>query len=79
MVKKLHLDSVIQPDGTVWFTLVFENPTKFFVEELHDSNLPFIKHKIRTISAADLEEHAINGVCMSKLVKSKLKEVYGFN
>jgi hypothetical protein len=79
MVKKLYLDSTVKPEGTVWFTLVFENPTKFFVEELHDSNLPFVKHRVETISAADLDERTINGVSMKKVVVAKLNEVYGFS
>lgn len=78
MVKKLYLDSVVKPEMTVWFSIVFENSTKFFVEVMQDFNHPSHQREVKTISAADLEEHDINGVSMKKLVTARLNQFYGF-
>ena len=87
MAKKVHLDSVAKPNGTVWFTLVFENPASFFVEERFDSNRPFSNNKIKEIKPGEFSGHVVNGVSLSKLVNfqlnelaaGKLSEVHRFN
>lgn len=75
MPKKVHLDSVNKAQGTVWFTLVFDNPDRFFVEERFDSNQPFLKNKVKEIKPGEFDQHTVNGVSLSKLVNLQLNEL----
>jgi hypothetical protein len=87
MAKKVHLDSVSKTNGTVWFTLIFENSKEFFVEERFDSDMPYLKNKVKAIPPAEFNQHTINGVPLAKLVNfgltelvaTKLNEVHRYN
>jgi hypothetical protein len=75
MSKKIHLDSMNKPEGTVWFTLVFENEKQFYVEKCYDTNLAFIKNRLEKIDPTEFGKHSINGVSLAKLVETKLSEL----
>jgi hypothetical protein len=79
MAKKYHLDSVAKADGTVSFTLVFEDPTRFFVEERHEPRLPDVEKIIKNIPPSEFGKHHVNGVSLIKLVAIKLGEGQNFN
>jgi len=78
MAKKIHLDAIIKPEGTTWFTLIFEN-NKSFIEERLDSNMPNVKNAIKTILPSDFGKHIVNGIPLNKLVADRLNEVYSMN
>jgi hypothetical protein len=75
MPKKVHLDSVNKTDGTVWFTLIFDDSKSFFVEERFDSDMPFIKNKVKAILPSEFNHYTVNGVPLSKLVNFQLNEL----
>jgi len=75
MPKKVHLDSVNRTGGTVWFTLVFDGPQNFFVEERLDTNQPFMKNKVKEIPPDEFYKHTVNGVALSELVSVELNEL----
>ena len=79
MAKKYHLDSVSGADGTTSFTLVFEDPKNFFVEERHEPRLPEVEKIIRNIPPSDFDKHHVNGVSLIKLVAVRLGEAQNFN
>ncbi|HEU6448482.1 MAG TPA: hypothetical protein VFV23_08600 [Verrucomicrobiae bacterium] len=75
MQKRHHLDEINKPDGIIWFTLVFEDYTNFFVESYNDSNKPFIAERLKNISVRDFDKYEVNGVPLKKLVAAKLEEI----
>ena len=75
MPKKIHLDSVIKPNGSVWYTLIFESSQSFYVEERTDSNLPFLKNQVTHIAPTDFYKHTINGTSLRKLVAARLEDL----
>ena len=73
MGTRFHLDSVSTKDGTLWFTLVIENPTNYFVELYNDSSQPFLTERTKIIKPIDFKNHQVNGVPLVKLVENTLK------
>jgi hypothetical protein len=75
MAQRFHLDLVNTTDGTIWFTLVVDDPVGYFVEEYNDSPNVFIKGRTKLITPCDLAKHEVNGVSLIKLVENKLQEI----
>ena len=73
--QRFHLDSIDRPDGTTWYTLVFESPSSYFVEQYNDSKIAFIKDRIRKILPDEFHKCSVNGVVLSKLVDRQMKEI----
>lgn len=79
MARKYHLDSVTKPEGTVRFTLVFEDTRNFFVEERHDSHRPDAEKIVKNIPPSEFGKHLVNGVSLIKLVAARLDEAQNFD
>ena len=75
MAERFHLDSVSTASGTIWFTLVIDNPLTYYVELYNDSRNAFIKDRTKRILPADLSKHWVNGVPLISLVENKLEEM----
>jgi len=62
----------------VWFTLVFEYGSEFFVERYDDSHLQIKEKRLQIIPSVDFKKHQLNGVSLRQLVDEKFKEIqYG--
>ena len=59
----------------MWYTLVFEDSTVFFVEQFNDSVLSFLTGRVKKIRPAEFGGHLINGVPLADVVEAKLKEI----
>ena len=76
MARRFYLSSIDKDDGTViWFTLVLEGASQFFVERCRDSRLPFMRDQITRIEGDDLGRVQLDGVSLDKLVKNRLREI----
>lgn len=75
MEKRFYLDSDHRPEGTIWYTLVFENPTTYFVERFNDSVLSFLTGRVKKIRPSEFNGQTVNGVRLAELVETKLKEI----
>jgi len=75
VAKRYHLDSIEKPDGVIWLTLVYENPFIFFVEQYNDSNLSFLKERLRIIPPDEMARHEFDGVRLSEMVEQKLRQI----
>jgi len=75
MAKRYHLDSIQTPSGTIWYTLVFESPSNYFVEQYNDTTLPFVKDRVRKIPQSEIPRCSVNSVPLNKLVEIKMKEI----
>jgi len=73
--QRFHLDSINRPDGTTWYTLVFDDSFNYFVEQYNETNLPIVKDRIRKILPDEMHKCSVNGVVLKKLVESKMKEI----
>lgn len=76
MPHRYHLDSTEGNEGTIWFTLVFDNSTQFFVEKYNDSSRVFVKERFKKIYPDEFGGYQINSIPLGKLVASKLKEIH---
>jgi hypothetical protein len=76
MATRVHLGSVEKLDGTVWFTLVIDNLSTFYVEQYNDSRQPLIRERIKTINPAEFNHYEVNGTPLSTLVETKMKEIF---
>jgi|HubBroStandDraft_1064217.scaffolds.fasta_scaffold1389428_1 hypothetical protein len=72
MAKKIHLDSIERPEGTIWFTLVMENDKEFFVEKTIDTKLPTLKNKVEKIPPSDFSKHIVNGKSLTTLIAERI-------
>ena len=72
---RYHLDSIETTTGTIWLTLVCENPFRFFVEQYNDSKLSFLKDRLKVIQAGDLDRHGVNGISLATLVERKRRQI----
>lgn len=77
MAKRHHLKSVETADGTIWLTLVCEDPLNFFIEQYNDAKISFLKERLKIIRSNELGRHEINGVPLVKLVERELKQILG--
>ena len=59
----------------MWYTLVFEGSTDFFVEQFNDSVLSFLTGRVKKIRPAEFNGHVVNGVLLADLVEAKLREI----
>jgi len=75
MADRYHLDMVKNGEETVWFTLVVEEPVRFFVEQYCESNRAFSCCRTWTIPAEDLARIQVNDRPLIKLVENKLQEL----
>src|SRR6185369_2082003 len=75
VADRFHLGSISEDSGTIWFTLVVDSPSNFFVERYNDSTQPFIRDRLKTIKPSEFGKHQINGVSLNKIVGSKLVEI----
>ena len=75
MADRFHLDSVATASGTVWYTLVIDNPVGYYVEQYNDSKNAFIKDRTKRISAVELTKHWVNGTPLITLVENKMTEM----
>jgi len=73
--NRFYLDSMDRPDGTLWFTLVYENSTTFFVEQYNDSAFSFMTGRSKNIKPAEFPHYTVNGVPLVTLVDTKLKQI----
>jgi len=75
MAERYHLDVVKREDETIWFTLVIEEPVRYFVEQYHESRKAFESCRTRQIPAEELARHWVNDRPLIKLVENKLQEL----
>jgi len=75
VVERFHLDSVKDREGTIWFTLVMEDPTNYFVEQYNDSQFGTAQQRTMCISRDKLKNHNVNGIPLITLVENKLAEI----
>ena len=75
MQRRYHLDEINKPEGTLWFTLIFESYENFFVERYNDSNMPFIADRTKNIPVKEFDKFDVNGVPLKRLVATKLEEI----
>jgi len=75
MNKRIHLGSTTTPNGNVWFTLVFEYGSEFFVERYDDSDLNIKEKRLQIIPSNEFKKHLLNGVPLRQLVDEKFKEI----
>jgi len=75
MAPRHHLDSIQTPAGIIWYTLIFESPSNYFVEQCVDTNLPLLKDRVRKIQPSEFPKCSVNGIPLNKLVEIKMKEI----
>jgi hypothetical protein len=76
--KRIHLGSTATAEGIIWFTLVFEYGSEFFVERYNDSHLDVKEKRLQIIPSNEFKKHLVNGVSLRQLVDEKFKEIpYG--
>gem|GEM_PF-1246393 len=75
MAQRFHLEQEEHPEGTIWFTLVFESYANFFVERYNDSDMAFIVNRLQEIRLKDFDKYLVNGVPLKKLVAARLEEI----
>ncbi len=75
VVERFHLDSAKDREGTIWFTLVVEDPINYFVEQYHDSKFRNAQDRMMCISRDKLRNHIVNGIPLITLVENKLAEI----
>jgi hypothetical protein len=75
MAQRHHLDSIQTPTGIIRYTLVFESPSNYFVEQCIDTNLPSVKDRVRKIPQSEFPKCSVNSVPLNKLVEIKMKEM----
>ena len=75
MAKRYHLKTVDGIDGTIWLTLVYEDPYHFFVEQYNDSRLSFLVDRLKIIRIDDLCRYEFEGVSLVDLVEQKLAQI----
>jgi len=76
MSHRYPLAEVNKSDGTLWFTLVFEDYTNLFVERYNDSDRALLTTRIQNIPIKRFDRFKINGVPLKKLVAEKLEEIH---
>lgn len=74
MAERIHLGTIDRSDGTIWYTLIVESPTRFHVEQYNDSIQVFLKERLTTIPTNELGRHVIGGISLATLVADKFKE-----
>jgi len=75
MTTRYYLDAIHQPEGTTWFTLVFEDTTNYFVERFNDSTLSFLTGRVKKIRPSDFRDHFVNNIPLAEVVEAKLREI----
>ena len=76
MAHRYPLAEVNKPDGTLWFTLVFEDYANLFVERYNDSNRALVTARIQNIPVKKFDRYKINGMSLKRLVAEKLEEIH---
>ena len=76
MAHRYPLAEVNKPDGTLWFTLVFEDYANLFVERYNDSDRALITARIQNVPVKKFDRYKVNGVPLKRLVAEKLEEIY---
>lgn len=74
MSQRIYLGSVSTFEGTVWFTLVLENPTNYHVERYNDTAQAFMKDRLKIIQPHEFGQFHIDGKSLAKVVEEKLQE-----
>ena len=75
MAQRFHLDLMNSPEGTVWFTLVLEEPVRYHVESYTDSRNAYLKERTKYIAPSEFGQYQVNGVPLIKLVENKLQDM----
>jgi len=76
MAHRYPLAEVNKPDGTVWYTLIFEDYANLFVERYNDSDRAFITDRIQNIPVKKFDKYKVNGIPLKRLVAEKLEEIH---
>jgi len=76
MAHRYPLAEVNKSDGTLWFTLVFEDYANFFVERYNDSDRALVADRIKNIPVKKFDRYKVNGVPLKRLVAEKLEEIH---
>jgi hypothetical protein len=76
MAHRYPLAEVDKSDGTLWFTLVFEDYANLFVERYNDSDRSFMTDKIQNIPVKKFDRYKVNGIPLQRLVAAKLEEIH---
>jgi len=61
--------------GTVWYTLILNDPVSFYVEVYNDSTNAFIKDRSKRILPVELHKHWVNDMPLISMVEQKLEEM----
>jgi hypothetical protein len=75
VLDRYHLDVVRKEDETVWFTLIVDDPVRYYVEQYHESNKAFRGDRTLHILPEELARHRVNDRPLIKLVENKLQEL----
>jgi hypothetical protein len=75
VAERFHLDSVTTLEGTTWFTLVIEEPAKYFVEQYNDAKTAFATNRTKRILPSEFSKHWVNGIPLVMLIENKLGEL----
>ena len=74
MTERIHLGTSESADGTMWYTLIMESPTRFHVEKYNDSKRAFLKDRLTIVPITEFGKHFIDGVSLAVLVADKFRE-----
>lgn len=75
MVQRVHLDVVERASERIWFTLVIENPIRYYVEQYHEPHSVSFSTRTREIQPDELARTWVNDQPLIKLVESKFQEM----
>jgi hypothetical protein len=75
MADRFHLDIVERANERVWFTLVVDEPFRYFVEQYHESSHPTFTCSTRNIKPDELARCWVNDKSLIKLVEEKFQEL----
>ena len=75
MASRYHLDVVRKEEETIWFTLVIDDPVRYYVEQHHESNKAFQADRTLHILPEELAKHSVNDRPLIKLVENKFQDL----